>query len=178
MTDLGEKIHRLGRPSFESIGALMCADEAGSVSDEEFDRNLWILLSRQVRSRGSHVSLSKPVLNYYASHLMESDVANGGFAQAAYNIPELFEAAADGYEAIGHKGAAQVIRKAYAMSKGETGEVAKLKGRGAGIGAIFKSFKKSTLADLANDLDGIGWWATADRLAYVRQHRIAFTELE
>jgi len=105
-------------------------------------------------------------------------VANGGFAQAACNIPELFEAAADGYEAIGRNAAAEVIRKAHAMSKGETGEVAKLKRRGAGIGAISNPFRKRSLADLANDLDGIGWRATADRLAYVRQHRIAFIELE
>jgi hypothetical protein len=42
--DLGEILRRLSTPSFESIGALMSADEAGSVSDEEFDRNLWILL--------------------------------------------------------------------------------------------------------------------------------------
>src|SRR6185295_19077900 len=80
-------------------------------------------------------------------------VANGGFAQAACNIPELFEAAADGYEAIGRNAAAEVIRKAHAMSKGETGEVAKLKRRGAGIGAIFRSFRKSSLADLADELD-------------------------
>ena len=134
--DLGEILRRLSTPSFESIGALMSAEETGSVSDEEFDRNLWILLSRQVRLRGTHINFPKPVLHYYASHLMESDVANGGFAQASYNIPELFEAAADGF------------------------------------------FKKSSLADLANDLDSIGWWAASDRLAYVRQHRTAFVDLE
>ena len=46
---------------------------------------------------------------------MESNVENGDFAQAAYNIPELFESAADGYEAIDHSAAAEVFRKAHAV---------------------------------------------------------------
>jgi hypothetical protein len=93
----------------------------------------------------THVGLAKPVLNYYASHLMESDVANGGFPQAAYNIPEPFEAAAYGYEAIGHIAAAEAIRKAHALSKREAGIVARLKSRGSGIGAVFKSSGEARL---------------------------------
>ncbi len=58
----------------------------------------------------------------------------------------------------------------------ETGAVARLKGRGAGIGAVFKFFKKSSPADLANDLDSIDWWAAPDRLAYVRRNRTHVNE--
>jgi hypothetical protein len=53
-----------------------------------------------------------------------------------------------------------------------------LKKRRASIGAIFKSFKESSLDDLSNNLDQIGWWATADRLAFVRRNRAAFLLLE
>jgi hypothetical protein len=139
--DLGEILRRASIPSFETIGALMSVDERSPLADEEFDKDLWLLVCRRIRDLESIASLPKPVLDYYASRLMEWEVANGGFPQAAYNIPELFAAAADGYDAIGHPAAAATIRRALVMSKEETGIVAKLKKRRASIGAILKSFK-------------------------------------
>jgi hypothetical protein len=160
----------------------MRADEAGTVSDDEFDRNLWLLVSRIVRVFDRPEELPKPVIDFYASRRIEWDVGNGGFAQAAYNMPEWFEAAAHGYDAIGHAEAAEFIRRALAIAKGEGGIVARLKRRGAGIGAIFKSFRESSLKSLGEDLPDtlkkISWWATAERLAYVRQNRSAFLALE
>ena len=93
-----------------------------------------------------------------------------------------FEAAAGGYDAIGHPEAAVFIRRAFEIAKGESGIVARLKRRSAGIGAIFKSFRESSLkdldADLPDTLEKIGWWATKDRIAYARQNRSAFLVLE
>lgn len=160
----------------------MRADQAGTLSDEEFDRNLWLLVCRVIQVMDDHGNLPLPVIHYYASRRMEWDVGNGGFAQAAYNMPEWFEAAARGYDAIGRADAAAHIRRALAIAKGESGVVAKLKRRGAGIGAIFKSFRDSTLskldADLPDTLEKIGWWAMTDRIAYVRQNRPAFLSLD
>ena len=96
MTDLGEMLRRASTPAFESIGALMRADETGTLEDEEFDRNLWLLVSRVVRVFDNYDEFPRPVVDYYASCRMEWDVGNGGFAQAAYNMPEWFEAAASG----------------------------------------------------------------------------------
>jgi hypothetical protein len=97
-------------------------------------------------------------------------------------MPEWFEAAAIGYDAIGHVDAAAFIRRALVLSKGEAGIVAKLKRRAAGIGAIFESFRESSLSEpegsLPQTLEKIGWWATSDRIAYARQNRSAFLALE
>lgn len=51
--DIGELIRRASTPSFETIGALMSADQAGTVSEEELDRNLWLLICRRVRLQHS-----------------------------------------------------------------------------------------------------------------------------
>jgi hypothetical protein len=182
VNEFEEIFRRASTPAFETFGALMHADQTGKLSDEEFDRNVWLLVCRVIQVMDDYDDLPIPVLNYYASRRMEWDVGNGGFAQAAYNMPEWFEAAARGYEAIGHADAAALIRRALAISKGESGIVAKLKRRGAGIGAIFKSFRESSLSDLGGDLpvalEKIGWWATTNRLAYVRRNRSAFLALE
>jgi hypothetical protein len=182
VNEFEEIFRRASTPAFETFGALMRADESGSLSDEEFDRNVWLLVCRVVQVMEAYDDLPIPVINYYASRRMEWDVGNGGVAQAAYNMPEWFEAAARGYDAIGHADAAGLIRRALAISKGESGVVARLRRRGAGIGAIFKSFRESSLkgldGDLPDTLETIGWWASADRIAYVRQNRPAFLALE
>lgn len=182
MNEFEEIFRHASTPAFETFGALMHADQAGTLPDEEFDRTLWLLVCRAVEALNNCDGLPKPVINYYASRRIEWDVGNGGFAQAAYNMPEWLEPAAIGYDAIGHADAAAFIRRALVLSKREAGIVAKLKRRAAGIGFIFKSFRESSLSELVGDLpqtlEKIGWWATSDRIAYVRQNRSAFLALE
>lgn len=182
MNEFEEIFRRTRTPAFETFDALMQADQTGSLSDEEFDRTLWLLVCRVVAALSDYDGLPKPVVNYYASRRIEWDVGNGGFAQAAYNMPEWFEAAADGYDAIGHPEAATFIRSALALSKREAGVATRLKRRAAEISAVFKSFRESSLSDLAEDLpetlEKIGWWATSDRIAYARRNRSAFLALE
>ena len=177
-----ELFRRASTPAFETFAALMSADEAGALTDEEFDHTLWLLVCRAIPAAESPANLPKPVIDYYASRRIEYDVGNGGFAQAAYNMPEWFDAAATGYDAMGHASAAALIRRAYAVSRREAGTVSKLKRRRAGIGAVFKSFRESTLSDLdkklVDTLERNGWWAAQDRIAYVRRNRAAFLSLE
>lgn len=178
-----ELFRRASTPAFETLGALMSADEAGTLTDDEFDHTLWLLVCRAIPATPEAAAdLPKPVIDYYASRRIENDVGNGGFTQAAYNMPEWFEAAANGYDAMGNASAAALIRHAYAVSRREAGKVAKLKRRKAGIGAIFKSFRESTLSDIDKNLvatlEKNGWWAAQDRNAYVRRNRAAFLSLE
>src|ERR1700760_1018054 len=101
---------------------------------------------------------------------------------AAYKMPEWFEAGGIGYDAMDMLTQLLFIRRAIVLSKREAGIVAKFKRRAAGIGAIFKSFRESSLSELAGDLpqtlEKIGGWAISDRIAYVRQNRPAFLSLE
>ena len=98
-------------------------------------------------------------------------------------LPQAQSAAEGGRSSwVGHADAAAYIRRAIPLAKGESGIVAKLKRRGAGIGAVFKSFRESSLSgldlSLSDTLETIGWWAMTDRIAYVRQNRSAFLGLE
>jgi hypothetical protein len=180
VTDLGNLLSR--PPPFETLGALLDADQSGRLSDEEFDDCLWSLVCRHVSSIEDARSLPSPVVNYYASRRMEWDVGNGGFAQAAYNMYEWFPAAAEGYTALGLPKAAALIERAYNLAQAERGVVGKLKRRRAGISSIFKSFRESSLAELdkqlIGNLDSVNWWALTPRLTYARLHRDAFRSLE
>jgi hypothetical protein len=100
-------------PPFDSISALMEADAAGSLSDEDFDRHLaWFLGHVLPRTPADCLTIAEPVLVYWATRLVEFNVFNGGFAQAAYNVPEWFDLAAFGYDQLGRPIAAERIRQA------------------------------------------------------------------
>jgi hypothetical protein len=176
--DFVSKMRAATRPAFDSIDELMRVDSSGSVSDQEFDSNLNLLLSRYIGSRGTHADLPKPVLNYYASLSMQAQVENGGFAQAAYNIPHLFGAAADGYEAIGQISAARTIRRAEAASKAEAATVSRLKRTRAGIGAVFGWFSRSSLKAFDTEFTTNWRHTTNDLRRYARAHRKAFGDLD
>jgi len=57
------------------------------------------------------------------------NVFNGGFAQAAYNIPDWFELAAVGYERLGRPMGADRIRQATELALTEHARVSWLKRR-------------------------------------------------
>ena len=165
-------------PRYESFRETFAAWDGGGISEDTLDTALWLLTCRAVSDDEGADRLPDPVTHYYASRLMEWEVGNGGFAQAAYNIPEWFEAAALGYEAIGHAPAAQRIREAALMARKDRTVFGRLRRMGADIGSIFAAFKASSLDGLASDLDDIGWWATSDRLKHALSHRDAFLLLD
>jgi hypothetical protein len=166
-------------PPFESISALMQADAAGSLNDEELDVHLgWFLARRLGHSPADCTTVPEPVVTFWATRLMQHDVWNGGFAQAAFNIPEWFAVAADGFEKLGRPAAAERIRRAAEVSKDEQASVNWLKRRRAQVRAIFSHFKDSSLRALDQNLDDIGWDITAVRLQLVRNNRDAFAKLD
>jgi hypothetical protein len=166
-------------PPFESISALMEADAKGSLSDEDFDRHLgWFLGRAMPRTPAESLSISEPVLVYWATSLLEYNVFNGGFAQAAYNVPEWFELAARGYEQLGRPIAADRIRQAAKLSQKEQATVTWLKRRRAEIRAIFAHFSESSLRALDQNLYEIGWDVTSARIQIARANREAFASLD
>jgi hypothetical protein len=166
-------------PPFESIGALMTADAAGSLSDDEFVRHLgWFLGRLPPHTAADCHGLPGPILVYWATGLMEYNVLNGGFAQAAYNIPDWFELAASGYERLGRPRAAERIRQAAELALTERASVSWLKRRRAEIRAIFGHFGQSALKKLDGDLDEIGWNVRTARIQLARSHRAEFAGLD
>jgi Domain of unknown function (DUF4375) len=180
MTDEEDPFEELFRPPpFDCISALMEADAAGSLSDEDFARHLGWFLGRVLpHSPADCLSIPEPVMVYWSTGLMEYNVFNGGFAQAAYNIPEWFEVAAIGYERLGRPIAADRIRQAAKLSLKEQATVSWLKRRRAEIRAIFNHFRQSTLRDLDKDLYEIGWDITQARIELARANREAFASLD
>jgi hypothetical protein len=59
---------------------------------------------------------------FFACYDLNYQVGNGGFAQAAYNVPELFPIAVEAFEYFGHQEAAQLCRTAISMLPPELAE--------------------------------------------------------
>ena len=162
---------------FVSIAALLDAEERGEVSESTFDDELWLFLIERISSPQDTARFAKPVMLYYASRLVQWEVGNGGFAQAAYNVPEWFELAALGYDELGLPRFATLIREAMALLPTENRETAF---DAQEIGELFQQFSESKLARLGERLDQMDqteWEADALRLQYVRENRQAFRDV-
>ncbi|NNE88427.1 MAG: DUF4375 domain-containing protein [Silicimonas sp.] len=156
----------------DSISSLIDAYKIGDMSLTGFDDAFWLVMSDKV-GNPHDLDPASPVALYYASRYMEWDVANGGFSQAAYNIPDLFALAAAGYRAMNLNAAADLIDKAAGLADNER------KGFTAStIGKLFQQFSESKLAGLDAQLDRAGWWATEQRVGYAIQHRKVFELLD
>lgn len=160
------------KPAYPNLKELLSADERGEVDTEQFDDLLWYFMTERGGPAERPENSSGAVQNFVASRFIEWEVGNGGFAQAAYNIPMWFDAAAQGYDAMGVPKASARIRKAQALI--DAGSADFTHGPEATIEQVFSDFTESELAALDEGLDGIGWWAIEKRIAYVRANRPAF----
>src|SRR5215813_1372116 len=104
---------------FTNIDALLDQDEASPLERGTFDDALWVLLSGRITDPSQLDNYPHPVGVYLASRWLQWEVGNGGFAQAAYNIPEWFEMAAIGYAALGKPKAVALIKEALRMLSSE-----------------------------------------------------------
>jgi hypothetical protein len=146
---------------------------AGALSMSDFDTELWHFLCERVNDRDPTFSqLPEPVRNFYASRHLEWEVGNGGFAQAAHNIPHLFEAAHRGYLALDLGNAAKLIEEAQRLMA--EGHARFSDAPGTDIGDLFEEFAESALAPLDARTGDSGWWATERRSAYALANRKAF----
>lgn len=154
----------------------MDLDEGGAFRDDSssFDSQLWFFLTARVSSSEDAATLAEPIWVYLASRWLEWEVGNGGFPQAAYNVPDWFELAESAYQKLGLEDAAGLIARARKLIAG--GETRGFVSRH--IGELFEQFRDSELAELDEQLEAVNWWAGEVRLAYVRRHRDAFREFE
>jgi len=165
------------RKQFSSVAELIDHDICAMLASNEFDDALWLLLCGFVDSPSDLYRYDPPVRVYYASRLLQWEVGNGGFAQAAYNIPDWFDLAAQGYEALKRPQAAQLIREAIKLLPAER-DTLKRKGLyTATIGRDFDHFRESRITALDDRIPQDDWEIDDQRVEYVRKHRDAFRKV-
>ncbi len=115
---------------------------------------------------------------FFACYDLNFQVGAGGFAQAAYNVPELFLIAEQAFQFLKRPAAAELCRRANSMlpaelkthlEKGFTEEPS--------IGDVFEHFDESPMADLDEEIPD-EFWVGVELQQLVRQHRADFESME
>lgn len=147
-------------PSRPEIGAVFDSYADGSLPVAEFDDALWTFLCDRVNDREPTFGLLPITVQYYfASRYVEWEVGNGGFAQAAFNIPHLFELARLGYLALDLGAAASLIAEAQSLIA--QGHAQFSDPEEAEIGELFEEFAESALSKLNDRTSEAGGPRTA-----------------
>lgn len=98
------------------------------------------------------------VRDFYAIYDLNFQVGNGGFAQAAYNVPHLIFAAQAAFERLGRSNAARLCERTVTMLPAEMAEHAAKGFVGEEtIEEVFAHFSDSELAALDHDLPDEFW---------------------
>src|SRR5215813_172118 len=92
-----------------TLREILTDDEESPIADEDLDDAVWLALCEKITAPSDLQRFQFPVTVYYASRLLQWEVGNGGFAQAAFNVPEWFELAAVGYRFLGKTVAENII---------------------------------------------------------------------
>jgi len=165
----------LPRRRFTTVDALLDQDERSPLECNTFDDQLWLLLTNRITEPSQLDNYPQPVGVYLASRWLQWEVGNGGFAQAAYNIPQWFEMAAIGYAALGKPKAVALIKEALQMLSSER-DILMRKGllNDTTIHEVFRHFSESDMAVLDTRIPDHEWWIDEERVAYVRKNRDAF----
>jgi hypothetical protein len=115
---------------------------------------------------------------FYACYDINYQVGNGGFAQAAFNVPELLPVAQKAFEEFGRKQAADLCRRAMSMLPAELREhLAKGLKDGPSLGDVFDHFSESEMAKLDENLPA-EFWADDALQELVQQHRQDFESVD
>jgi hypothetical protein len=155
-----------------SLRELLEQDETAPFEDHVLDDAVWLALCERVSTPKDIEQFQPPVAIYYASRLLQWDVCNGGFAQAAFNIPEWFELAATGYSVLGKNESAQIIREVKDLLAGNQEAVRRLRDGDSEWEDYFGDHVFSMFDDRVFASDE--WEIDRERIAYVRANRDAF----
>lgn len=119
-----------------------------------------------------------PVRQFYALYDFNFQVGNGGFAQAAYNVPHLFPIALSAFEDLGLKDASAICRKALAMlpaeisSQIESGVIDT-----ESLDDVFEHFDDSEMAQLDESIPD-EFWADESLQKLAETNRDAFLSVD
>ena len=116
--------------------------------------------------------------HFYTCYDLNFQVGNGGFAQAAYNVPHLIPVAQVAFERFGRPKAAELCRRAAAMLPAELAEhAAKGFAGGKSLAEVFAHFSDSEMAALDQELPD-EFWADDALQALVERHREDFASVD
>jgi hypothetical protein len=120
----------------------------------------------------------EPVRWFYACYDINYQVGNGGFAQAAYNVPHLLPVAQKAFEHFGSHQAADLCRRAIEKLPAELAAYhAKGLADGPTLEEVFAHFDESTMAELDQNLPD-EFWADDKLQKLVEQNRAAFESVD
>ena len=148
----------------------------GLTEIEDLDTDIWCaILDATGESVDDYKKLPRSVQLFYASRYLEWEVANGGFPQAAYNIPGLFALAREWYSMEGLNEAASIIEQAEQLIR--DGEAEFKTPCGGDIGELFEEFLDSRLSALSSPAWECGLDATEARVKYAIRNRGDFESI-
>jgi hypothetical protein len=159
---------------WSTVAELIAHDERSLLPKSEFDDALWILLQDKIFSIEDASSFPRPVILYFASRYVQWDVGNGGFAQAAFNVPEWFELALEWYRLMGKASSASLLEEAIRLLPEEKAELDGKGLRDGTIAEVFEHFDQSRMSALDKRIVSEDWEVDEERVEYVRKNRDAF----
>ncbi len=115
---------------------------------------------------------------FYATYDINYQVVNGGFAQAAYNVPQLLPIAQKAFERFGREQAAERCERAVLMLSAEIRDhLAKGLRNRPSLDDVFEHFNESEMAQLDENLPR-EFWADDALRQLVLQHQIDFESVD
>jgi hypothetical protein len=118
------------------------------------------------------------VRQFYALYDFNFQVGNGGFAQAAYNVPYLFPIVLNTFENLGLEDAAAICRKALAMLPGEIkSQIEKGIIDTDSLEDVFEHFDDSELAELDEAIPD-EFWADDKLQQLAQENQDAFLSID
>jgi hypothetical protein len=119
-----------------------------------------------------------PVRQFYALYDFNFQVGNGGFAQAAYNVPYLFPIVLNTFEILGLEDAAAICRKALAMLPDEiNSQIEKGIIDTDSLEDVFEHFDDSELAELDEAIPD-EFWADDKLQQLAQENQDAFLSVD
>ena len=122
--------------------------------------------------------LPDAVRYFFACYDLNFQVGNGGFAQAAYNVPELFPIAMDVFRHFGCPQAAKICEQAIDLLPAELAEQIR-KGLDVteSIEEVFEHFNDSEMNQLDDNIPD-EFWADQKLHQLVENHRDDFLQMD
>jgi hypothetical protein len=115
---------------------------------------------------------------FYACYDLNFQVGNGGFAQAAYNVPQLIPVAQKAFEYFGRAEAALLCREALSRLPAELAEhLAKGFTGSESLEDVFEHFSESDMADLDERIT-MDFWADDQLHDLVQKNRKDFESVD
>jgi hypothetical protein len=158
--------------------ARILADHVDAPYDPEHREFIEIVASALYERYQGFPGWPKSVRFFYACYDLNFQVGNGGFAQAAYNIPHLIPVAQQAFERFGRMKAAALCQTAMSKLPAELAEhLAKGFNGAESLQDVFDHFSESSMAELDEQVPA-EFWVDAKLQDLVERNRKDFESID